>query len=227
MPSIAAAVTIASRRGRHGTEPSRRRNSCRAFIASARKADSASASSTSSRCSAARTRRRSASSAINRFPPTTSAANTRVPNGAPLAVNSCGSGLLFPKRGKVQHRRTHGPGPRGAQIAAKNHAHPARRAHRTGETSHRRNRVRRSVVREAARVAQTTGRRARRAAVHCFFGRVVAADGAVLSGDRQGIFAHQRRGRPEVARVRRGVPGRDRGAFAIESAPDVRGRFPV
>ena len=97
-------------------------------------------------------------------------------------------GLLFQNAEKFNIVELTDRGSRGAQIAAESHAHPARRANRTGETSHRRNRLRRGVVREVARLAQTTGRRARRAALHCFFRRVVAADGAVLSGGTNGSF---------------------------------------
>ena len=50
------------------------------------------------------------------------------------------------KRGEVQHRRTDRCRPRGAEIAPENHVDETRRADRAGETSHRRNRLRRGAV---------------------------------------------------------------------------------
>ena len=47
---------------------------------------------------AARTRKKSANSAIKIFPPTTSAANTRAPSGARLAANWCGWDCFFKTR---------------------------------------------------------------------------------------------------------------------------------
>ena len=98
-------------------------------------------------------------------------------------------------------------------------AAPEKRAARRG------NRLRRGAVRATAPPAQATGRRAKPAGLHRVFRRGPAADGALLPRQPRRIHAHQRRGREEAGRIRRGLPGGNRRLAANPSAPDFRRRF--
>ena len=149
--SIALAATIASRRGKRGMEPLPRRNFCRRVYRIREKSGfGVGFQHVVEVLSGADTEkvRKFGHQSLSTY---TSAVNIRAPSGAPLAANSCGLACCFKTRksSTSSNSRTR---PRGAQIAAKNHAYPARGAHRTGEASHRRNRVRRGAVREAARL---------------------------------------------------------------------------